>query len=104
MTLHRSAFALALAVACIATARAAELLGPGVISTGLQETSAAFAPDGQTVFFLRSDLAEKDDTIMMSRQRNGHWSMPEVAPFSGQWHDSEPSFSPSCSGSSPRWW
>lgn len=98
MTLHRSAAALALglalAVACIASTRAADVLGPGVISTGLQETSAAFAPDGRTVYFLRSDFAEKDDTILVSHLRDGHWSAPEVAPFSGQWHDSEPSFAP----------
>lgn len=94
MKLPRSALALALALACVATTHAADLLGPGVISTGLQETSAAFAPDGKTVYFLRSDLAEKDDTILVSHQRNGRWSTPEVAAFSGQWHDSEPSFAP----------
>jgi hypothetical protein len=96
MTPHRSALALAaaLALAWIAPVRAADLLGPGTISTGLQETSAAFAPDGRTVYFLRSDFAEKDDTILVSHLRNGRWSEPEVAPFSGQWHDSEPSFAP----------
>ncbi|MFC5527574.1 TolB family protein [Rhodanobacter ginsengisoli] len=75
-------------------AAAAELLGPGVISTGLQETSAAFAPDGNTVYFLRSDLGEKDDTIVYSQRRDGRWSAPQVAAFSGRWHDSEPAFSP----------
>ena len=75
-------------------APAAELLGPGVISTGLQETSAAFSPDGNTVYFLRSDFSEKDDTILYSQRRDGRWSTPQVAAFSGQWHDSEPTFSP----------
>jgi WD40-like Beta Propeller Repeat len=77
-----------------ARAASAELLAPGVISTGLQETSAAFSPDGNTVYFLRSDLAEQDDTILYAQRRDGRWSTPEVAPFSGQWHDSEPAFSP----------
>jgi hypothetical protein len=71
-----------------------ELLGPGVISTGLQETSAALTPDGGTLYFMRSDFSEKDDTILVSSRRNGRWSTPEVAAFSGQWHDSEPALSP----------
>lgn len=73
---------------------AGELLGAGVISTGLQETSATFMPDGNSVYFMRSDFAEKDDTILVSRRQQGRWSTPEVASFSGQWHDSEPSLSP----------
>ena len=75
-------------------APAAELLAPGVISTGLQETSAAFSPDGNTAYFLRSDFSEKDDTIVYSQRHDGRWSTPQVAAFSGQWHDSEPTFSP----------
>jgi len=71
-----------------------ELIGPGTVSTGLQETSVAMTPDGETLYFMRSDFGEKDDTILVSHRRNGHWSEPEVASFSGQWHDSEPSLSP----------
>jgi hypothetical protein len=93
MRLHRLALALVFAAASTASA-AGELLGPGILSTGLQETSAAFAPDGDSVYFMRSDFAEKDDTILVSHRRDGHWSTPEVAPFSGQWHDSEPAFAP----------
>lgn len=77
-----------------ATAMAGEILGPGVISTGLQETSAALTPDGNTVYFMRSDFAEKDDTILVSHRNGKQWSAPEVASFSGQWHDSEPAISP----------
>lgn len=72
----------------------AELIGPGTVSTGLQETSVAVTPDGETLYFMRSDFGEKDDTILVSHRRNGHWTRPEVAPFSGQWHDSEPTLSP----------
>lgn len=75
-------------------ATAGELVGAGVISTGLQETSVALTPDGQTLYFMRSDFAEADDTIMVSQRRDGRWSAPRVAPFSGQWHDSEPTLSP----------
>lgn len=89
--------ACAAAISALPAARAApaaELLGPGVISTGLQETSAAFSPDGNMVYFLRSDFSEKDDTIVYSQRRDGRWSTPQVAAFSGRWHDSEPTFSP----------
>lgn len=88
---------LAVTLAALPAARAAtagELLGPGVISTGLQETSVALTSDGQTLYFMRSDFAEADDTVMVSRHQDGRWSAPQVAMFSGQWHDSEPTLSP----------
>jgi hypothetical protein len=71
-----------------------ELVGPGTISTALQETSAAVTSDGDTLYFMRSDFAERDDTILVSHRVGGQWGMPQVAPFSGQWHDSEPTLSP----------
>jgi hypothetical protein len=88
---------LAAALAALPTARAAgsgELLGPGTISTGLQETSVALTRDGNTLYFMRSDFAEADDTIMVAHRANGRWSPPRVVAFSGQWHDSEPTLSP----------
>lgn len=94
MKLHTLAWATAFALGCAAPVSAAELLGPGVISTGLQETTAALSPDGKTLLFLRSDFAEKDDTILLAHRQGDGWSTPEVAPFSGQWHDSEPTFAP----------
>ena len=83
------AFAFASPLAC-----AGALLGAGVISTGLQETSVALTPDGNTLYFMRSDLAEADDTIMVSHRAGDLWSTPRVAGFSGEWHDSEPTLSP----------
>jgi hypothetical protein len=88
---------LAAMLAALPAAQAAttgELLGPGVISTGLQETSAALTPDGRTLYFMRSDFAEADDTILVTHRAAGRWSTPQVAAFSGQWHDSEPTLSP----------
>jgi hypothetical protein len=76
------------------TVHAGELVGPGTISTGLQETSVALTPDGDTLYFMRSDFSESDDTILVSHRRDGRWSAPEVASFSGRWHDSEPTLSP----------
>jgi hypothetical protein len=71
-----------------------DLVGRGVISTGLQETSATLTADGNTLYFMRSDFAETDDTIMVSQRHGNRWSTPQVAAFSGQWHDSEPTLSP----------
>ena len=88
---------LALCCAMILSAaglHAGEPLGPGVVSTGLQETSAALSPDGDTLYFMRSDFAERDDTIMVSRRAGSRWAAPQVAPFSGEWHDSEPAMAP----------
>lgn len=70
------------------------LIGPGVISTGLKETSVAMTRDGNTLYFMRSDLAERDDTVLVSHRDGGSWSSPMVASFSGRWHDSEPTLSP----------
>ncbi|MFC5742055.1 PD40 domain-containing protein [Dyella tabacisoli] len=94
MRLHTFAWAIAFALSCAAPVKAAELLGAGVISTGLQETTAALSPDGQTLYFLRSDFTETDDTILVSHRQGNGWSTPEVASFSGQWHDSEPAYAP----------
>lgn len=95
MTSRHLALVASLAITLAApAATAGELLGPGIISTGLQETSVALTPDGRTLYFMRSDFAEADDTIMVSQRAGGRWSTPQVATFSGQWHDSEPTLSP----------
>jgi Tol biopolymer transport system component len=66
------------------------MFAPDVVSTDLMETTATFTPDGKTVFFTRSDNRFMDNTIMYSELKNGKWSQPNVAPFSGEWRDSEP--------------
>jgi hypothetical protein len=94
MKWHTLACTTVLALGCTGSVAAADLLGAGVISTGLQETTAAISPDGQTLYFMRSDFAETDDTILVSHRHGKGWSAPEIASFSGQWHDSEPAFAP----------
>jgi Tol biopolymer transport system component len=66
------------------------LFAPDIVSTELMETTAAFTPDMKTVYFTRSDNRFTDNTIMFSEFKNGRWSQPEVASFSGVWRDSEP--------------
>lgn len=91
---HLLSTALLISATALAAPPHGELLGPGTLSTGVQETSAALTPDGNTLYFMRSDFSEEDATILLSHRHDRHWSTPQVAPFSGQWRDSEPALSP----------
>ena len=63
----------------------------GIIHPDSDDT-LAFTPDGNTVFFDRSEGKHK--TIMVSHRVGGHWSQPEVAGFSGHWFDQDPVMAP----------
>ncbi|MEW9571591.1 hypothetical protein ABQJ54_07495 [Rhodanobacter sp. Si-c] len=63
----------------------------GIIHSDSDDT-LAFTPDGNTVFFDRSEGKRK--TIMVSRKVDGRWSQPEVASFSGHWFDQDPVMAP----------
>jgi hypothetical protein len=69
----------------------ATVFGPGVISTGDYDSHAALSPDGRDLYFLRLAPDFSRWTVFTSHQTNGRWSSPEVAPFSGQWQDADPS-------------
>ncbi len=66
------------------------IFGEGVISTGDFDSHPAFAPDGKTVYFVRSTPNFNLWTILVSHFVNGRWTSPEVAPFSGQYSDADP--------------
>lgn len=70
------------------------VFGEGVISTRDYESAVTFTPDGRTVYFVRStpDLALR--VILFSRFEGGRWATPDVAPFSGQYADTDPCLSP----------
>lgn len=70
------------------------LFAPKIVSTEFMETTATFTPDGKTVYFTRSDVQFKDNTIMESTLRSRSWTKPQVTSFSGIWRDSEPFVSP----------
>lgn len=69
-----------------------EVFAPGVVSGPANEDSAAFTPDGDTVFFDRINWPNA--AIMVSHREQGHWSTPTIAPFSGQWLDHDPAMAP----------
>jgi Tol biopolymer transport system component len=71
---------------------AAQLFAPGVISGPANDGAPSFTPDGKTLFFTRSGATA--GTILESHLRNGTWSMPTIAPFSGHWNDQHAAISP----------
>jgi hypothetical protein len=76
------------------------LFGKGVISTRDDELGAQLVPDGAdgsregTLFFSRSVPRSQFYTILVSHYQEGHWSLPETAPFSGVWRDCDPALTP----------
>jgi Tol biopolymer transport system component len=68
-----------------------ELFAPGMISGPGNDGSPTFSPDGNTLFFTRS--TSHWTIILESHKRDGRWSRPTVAPFSGEWPESSPAMS-----------
>ena len=67
-----------------------EVFAPGVISQGDHESHPSFTPDGSELYFLKNMPDFSFWTIVVSLYKNGRWSEPEVAPFSGQYSDADP--------------
>jgi WD40-like Beta Propeller Repeat. len=72
----------------------ATIFASGIISTGDYESHADFAPDGKTLYYLKNDPLFSFWTIVVTRFRNGRWSEPEIASFSGQYSDADPFITP----------
>lgn len=100
---HRPAWALGLCVLLLASAASASCYAamptredPPLSTTtpwaATGDASPAFTPDGNTVFFTRRVGTTR--SIYVSHRRDGRWSSPELAPFSGRWLDFEPAMSP----------
>jgi len=66
------------------------IFAPGEISTGDFESHPAFTPDGQGLFFVKSNATFTSWTIVFSRFEAGRWLTPRLAPFSGQYNDADP--------------
>jgi len=71
-----------------------KLFAEGVISTPFDEFGLTFTKDGRTVFFNRSVPRSNFYFICMSTFRDGRWTEPEIAPFSGQYWDFDAVVSP----------
>jgi hypothetical protein len=68
--------------------------GDGVFSTGAWDFFVALTSDQRTAYICRANAYFSYFTILETHLRNGRWSEPEVAPFSGRWSDADPHFSP----------
>ncbi|HEX7914563.1 MAG TPA: hypothetical protein VF497_02305 [Rudaea sp.] len=67
-----------------------KLFAEGVISTPDDEFGGQFSADGRTFWFSKSVPRFQLDTIFVSTFHDGRWAKPQIAPFSGQWHDYDP--------------
>lgn len=76
-----------LAFSALASDRAV-VFAPGVISGPANDADPCFSLDGRAVVFSRNN------TIMESHLVGATWSKPEVAAFSGQWPDQQPTAAP----------
>ncbi|MDO6435190.1 hypothetical protein Q4E93_31530 [Flavitalea sp. BT771] len=62
----------------------------GIISTGDYETHPAFSPSGDTLYFLKGLPDANFFSICVSYKKNGKWSAPQIASFSGKYLDADP--------------
>ncbi len=66
------------------------LFAEGIISTPDDEFGGTFTADGKTVYFSKSVPGSYLYVICYSEYKNGSWSAPEIAPFSGKYRDFDP--------------
>ena len=71
-----------------------EVFAPGIVSKGMNEACIAFSPDGDEVYYNITHVTHGLTAIVFMEQKNGQWTKPDVAPFSGQYNDSDAFFSP----------
>lgn len=67
----------------------AELFAPEIIKH-LAHSSPAFTPDGKEIYWSTVSENGEPRKIYFMRYENSHWSKPEIAPFSGKYHDDQP--------------
>jgi Tol biopolymer transport system component len=70
-----------------------EIFAPGIVSTGMHEAALVFSPDGKSMFFNIMHLTHGFTAIVFVEQKNGQWTKPQVASFSGKFNDSDAFFS-----------
>jgi hypothetical protein len=66
-----------------------KVLAPDVLSTGDDESHASVFPDGHTLYFLKNTPSFDFYTLVFSELRDGQWSRPRTAPFSGHYSDAD---------------
>jgi hypothetical protein len=69
------------------------IFAEGIVSTPDDEFGGSFSPDGKTMLYCKSIPRSQFYVILETRWKDGLWTPPQVAPFSGRWRDSDPVFS-----------
>lgn len=72
----------------------AEMWGQGLLSTPWDELNTVFSPDGKELFWSVALPEQNGGVIMTAKLVSGKWTTPEIAPFSGQYTDWDPFFTP----------
>ena len=83
--------------AAAAAVQEAQVFAPGSVSDANEQWRITFTPDGRTAYFAESEKFfpfSRKATIYMSTLRDGRWSPPVVAPFSGTHSDIDPFITP----------
>ena len=70
------------------------VFGPGIISDGFSNRDMALSPDGNDLFYTLQWTYGAFSVILHAHKKNGLWSNPETAWFSGRFNDLEPAYSP----------
>ena len=71
-----------------------QLFAPGTLSDGLSNRDFTISPKDDEIFFTLQQPRFASSTILYLIKKDGKWSDPEVAPFSGKYRDLEAAFSP----------
>jgi Tol biopolymer transport system component len=70
-----------------------ELFAPGIISLGYHEHHVAISPDGMEMYYTIFSTNPMRAMIMYTKNLNGMWTIPSIAPFSDSGMNLHPSFS-----------
>ncbi|MBC7892491.1 MAG: PD40 domain-containing protein [Sphingobacteriaceae bacterium] len=71
-------------------AQTPKLFAPGFVSGPFLERDLAISTAGDELYFSTQSLSGDLSVILVSRNVKGTWTAPEVASFSGKYHDIEP--------------
>ncbi|MTI32104.1 PD40 domain-containing protein [Xanthovirga aplysinae] len=73
----------------------AELVGEGVISSKDFEFNFTLTEEGDLAFFSKAVLPDwRHMSIVYAEKKNGKWSEPQLAPYSGRYRDADPFIAP----------
>lgn len=70
------------------------LFAKGILTDGLSNRDFTISPKGDEIFYTLQQPRFVSSTILYLTKKNGKWSKPRVAPFSGRFRDLEAAFSP----------